>query len=163
LELIPPLVLRGQVWRLITYIFIPEGSSPIWIIFILYLYYVIGNSLENEWGSFKFNIYYLLGMLGTTIAAFITGAATATYLNMSLFLAFAYLFPNYELLIFFAIPVKVKYLGWLIWIYIGVTVLTASSISLKVAALASVLNFLVFFGKEVFASTKLSRKVYDNR
>jgi len=75
---------------------------------------MIGNSLEYEWGAFKFNIYYLVGILGTIIATFITGGiGVPTYLNMSLFFAFAYIYPNFEILVFFVLPVKMKYLGWL--------------------------------------------------
>src|SRR5690606_20929694 len=79
----PSLVLKGEIWRLITYIFIPPSTSPIFIIFVLYFYYMIGSNLENEWGSFRFNLYYFLGMLGTTIATFITGGgATPLYINL---------------------------------------------------------------------------------
>ena len=112
LMLIPQLVLRGEVWRLVTYIFIPPNTSIMWILFTLYFYYMVGNALEQEWGSFKFNMFYLTGMIGTTIAAFITGyGATSLYLNLSLFLAFAKIYPDFELLLFFVIPVKVKYLA----------------------------------------------------
>lgn len=164
LALIPALVMRGEVWRLITYIFIPPSASAIFIIFALYLYYMIGTALEHEWGSFRFNLYYLIGMVGTTIAAFITGgAATSTYLNLSLFLAFAKLYPNYEILIFFFFPVRMRYLALFNWILIGYTVIFEPSISLKVAALASLLNYFVFFGKDVVTKSKRTRTVYNNR
>lgn len=163
LMLEPSLVLRGEVWRLVTYIFIPPESSPIWIIFILYFYYLIGSSLEHEWGSFRFNMYYLLGMLGTTIGALITGGGTtATYLNLSLFLAFARLFPNYQILIFFVLPVKVKYLAWLDWAVIVFT-LIFSPVSLKVAAIVSIINYFVFFGKEMLVNGRNNRTVYYNK
>ena len=90
LRLIPSLVLKGQVWRLVTYVFIPPQTSILFILFTVYFYYMIGTTLEREWGSFKLNIYYLVGMIATTIAAFITGGSDATHLNLSLFLAFAY-------------------------------------------------------------------------
>lgn len=160
--LIPEYVLKGEVWRLITYIFIPEETSYIFIIFALYFFYMIGTSLENEWGSFRFNVYYLLGMIGTTIAAFITGSATAVYINLSLFLAFAYLYPNFEILLFFIIPIKIKYLGWINWIFIGISILFFP-LPYKLASIASVLNFIVFFGKDMVARIKISRKSYYNR
>lgn len=162
IALIPELVFKGEVWRLITYIFIPEGRSPLFTVIALYFYYFIGSSLENEWGSFRFNVYYFLGMIGTTIAALLTGWGTATYLNLSLFLAFAYLYPEHEILLFFIIPVKMKYLGWLNWALIAFTVIF-SPIPQKIAAIASVLNFLVFFWEEVFIRTKTTRKAYNNR
>jgi hypothetical protein len=162
LILYPELVMKGHIWRLFTYIFIPPTGSLFFILFVLYFYYLIGSALEHEWGSFRFNIYYLIGMLGTTIAAMITGFGTSTYLNLSLFLAFARLFPDYQIMMFFFIPAKVKYLGWLNWAFIVFTIITGS-LSEKAAAVASVLNFLVFFGKDIITGRKNARKVHVNR
>lgn len=163
LALHPSLVLKGEVWRLITYIFIPPAASMLWILLVLYFYFMIGSSLEREWGSFKFNIYYFIGMLGTTLAAFISGGgATSTYLNLSLFLAFASLYPDYQILIFFILPVRIKYLAWLNWIIIVFTVIT-QPLPLKVAAIVSVINYFVFFGEDILVNVKARRKVYYNR
>lgn len=163
LMLIPQLVFRGEVWRLITYIFIPPASSPIWILFVLYFYYMIGTTLEHEWGSFKFNLFYLMGMMGTTAAAFITGfGATALYLNLSLFLAFARIYPDYELLLFFVLPVKIKYLAMLDWVFIAFTVLFGD-MSSKLVAVVSILNYFLFFGREIISNSKSNRQVYNNR
>jgi membrane associated rhomboid family serine protease len=163
LMLIPGLVLRGEVWRLVTYIFIPPNTSLMWILFVLYFYYMVGSALEHEWGSFKFNIFYLTGMLGTTIAAFITGnGATALYLNLSLFLAFARIYPDYELLLFFMIPVKVKYLAMLDWVFIIFTVLVGD-MSTKLIAVVSIINYFLFFGRDILTKTKSNRQVYNNR
>lgn len=163
LMLIPELVLRGEVWRLITYIFIPPETTIIWILFVLYFYYMVGTALEHEWGSFRFNLFYFTGMLGTTIAAFITGyGATSLYLNLSLFLAFARLYPDFELLLFMIIPVKIKYLAMLNWAYIIFTVL-AGDISSKLVAVVSILNYFLFFGKDIVTRTRSNRQVYSNR
>jgi membrane associated rhomboid family serine protease len=163
LTLIPQLVWAGEFWRLFTYILIPPSASPLFIIFVLYFYYLIGATLEREWGSFKFNLFYLFGMVGTTLAAFISGGATTSmYLNLSLFLAFAQLFPDFELLLFFVLPVKIKYLGWVQWAFIGFTVLTGS-FPAKLAALASVVNFLIFFGPGLFSQAKLNNSSYHRR
>lgn len=150
LMLNPRLIMEGEVWRLITWIFIPPSASFLWIVFILYFYYMIGTGLEQEWGSFRFNVYYFTGVAATAVAAFITGqGATALYLNLSLFLAFAYIYPNFEILIFFILPVKIKYLAWLNWAFIGFTILTAP-LSEKLAALISVSNYFLFFGQALF-------------
>ena len=163
LMLIPQLVLRGEVWRLVTYIFIPPNASIMWILFTLYFYYMVGNALEHEWGSFKFNIFYLTGMIGTTIAAFITGyGATSLYLNLSLFLAFAKIYPNYELLLFFVIPVKVKYLAMVNWAFIIFTIL-AGDMSTRLIAIVSIINYFLFFSREILAGNKNRRQVYNNR
>lgn len=163
LMLIPSAVLRGEVWRLVTYIFIPPTTDIIWVIFALYFYYMIGMGLEHEWGSFKFNIYYLLGMLGTTLAAFISGAGgTGVYLNLSLFLAFAYIFPDYEILLFFILPVKMKYLGWLDAVML-VYSFFIGGFSAKLAILAAMLNFFVFFGKDIIQYLKHNKSAHSNK
>lgn len=145
LAFIPGMIMKGQVWRIITFIFIPPASSPLMIVFIMYFYYMMGSTLENEWGAFKFNIYYLFGMIGTIIAALISGSGTSVYLNLSLFLAFAYLFPNVEILLFFILPVKVKWLAYLDWAYFLISLLTGT-MSTRAAAIASLINFFIFFG-----------------
>lgn len=163
LTLDPALVLQGEVWRLISYIFIPPNASPIFIVFVLYFYYMVGTGLEQEWGTFKFNLYYLIGMLGTTVAIFITGGgATAVYLNMSLFLAFAYIYPNFEILLFLLLPLKVKYLAWLNWFFIGFTVFSGT-LPEKTAAVVSIANFLLFFGKDIYKNLQRRQQVNRNR
>ncbi|HOE57471.1 MAG TPA: rhomboid family intramembrane serine protease [Bacillota bacterium] len=163
LILIPELVFRGEIWRLVTYIFIPPDTTILWILFVLYFYYMVGSALEHEWGSFKFNIFYFTGMIGTTIAAFITGyGATSLYLNLSLFLAFARIFPDYELFIFFVIPVKVKYLAMLNWAFIAYTVVIGN-MSMRLTAIVSIINYFLFFGRDIFNYTKNNRQVYTNR
>ncbi|NMD42928.1 MAG: hypothetical protein GYA86_06425, partial [Firmicutes bacterium] len=150
LVLYPEKVLQGELWRLLTYIFIPPSSSPIWIIFILYFYYLVGTGLEQAWGAFRFNLYYLLGMVGTTAAAFITGAGyTGIYLNLSLFFAFAHLFPDFQVLLFFILPVKVKYLAWLNWALLAWTVIFMG-VPHKIAVVAAVLNYFIFFGPDIY-------------
>ncbi|HOP69784.1 MAG TPA: rhomboid family intramembrane serine protease [Bacillota bacterium] len=163
LVLHPSLVLRGELWRLVTFIFIPPTFSPLWLIFTLYFYYLVGSGLEQAWGSFKFNVYYLVGMIATILAAFITGhGATGVYLNLSLFFAFATLYPDFQVLLFFILPVKVKYLAWLNAAFLGYTLLF-SPWPLKVAALASVLNYFIFFGEDIFRQVKLKNQVWRNR
>lgn len=162
LSLIPSLVLKGQVWRLITYIFIPPDSSILFILFAVYFYYMIGNTLEHEWGSFRLNAYYLTGMLATTIAAFITGGTYGVHLNLSLFLAFAYLYPNHEILLFFVLPVKIKYLAWLNLAFIGFSVLFYAW-PYKIAAIVSLTNYLLFFGDDMMKGMKMRRTSYYNR
>ncbi|OWZ82744.1 rhomboid family intramembrane serine protease [Natranaerobius trueperi] len=102
LNLVPSQVLDGEFWRVVTFLFIPPRTSPLFVFIALYLYYIIGKSLEEEWGSFKFTLYYLLGAIGTVAASFISGGiATSQYLNLSLFLAFATIYPNFTLRLFF--------------------------------------------------------------
>ncbi len=108
-----PAILSGQIWRLITFVFLPPSTSLLFIVFALYFYYVIGTTLENQWGSFAFNVYYFLGVIGCLISAVLTGYGTNTFLNLSLFLAFAAMFPDFQVLVFFFLPVKIKWLAYL--------------------------------------------------
>lgn len=150
----PHLVLQGEIWRLFTWIFIPPSASLVWIFFILYFSYMVGIGLEHEWGSFRLNVYYFTGMAATVLAAFIVGqGTTAIYLNLSLFLAFACIFPDFEILLFFILPVKVKYLAWINWAFIAFTVLTAP-LPGKAAALVSVANYFLFFGADIISNAK---------
>ena len=73
LALIPQAVLQGQVWRIFTFLLIPPSFSPLWILFTLYFYYIIGMGLEEAWGSFKFNVYYFVGTICTVIVSLISG------------------------------------------------------------------------------------------
>ena len=113
-------LLHGEVWRLVTFVFVPEYSSPFALLISLYFYYWIGSILEREWGTAKFTLYYaggaLLTLLGVVITSLITGnhfytLAGTGYVNLSMFLAFAVLFPNMTVLLFFIIPIKIKWLA----------------------------------------------------
>jgi membrane associated rhomboid family serine protease len=99
---------HGQVWRLVTYLFLPRTFNAIGILFSLGFVWYVGSSLESHWGSFQFNVYYVIGMIGTTSAALLTGGEQGNYwLNVSLMLAFGTLFPNEEIWFFFiGIPAK---------------------------------------------------------
>ncbi|MBR4501165.1 MAG: rhomboid family intramembrane serine protease [Clostridia bacterium] len=147
------LILRGQVWRLVTFIFIPEGSSPIFIFFTLYFYYLLGTALENRWGSRRFNLYYLLGILGADLGGMLTGYGTGYFLNLSLFLAFACLYPEFEILLFFVLPVKIKYIAYLDAAYLAYLLFSLPWAG-RGSMLLSLLPFFLFFGEELFFSAK---------
>lgn len=165
----PALVMQGQIWRLFTFVLIPPNTSPIWIFFALYFSYIIGNGLEQAWGSFKFNIYYLIGILATVImgflGAFITplgllSISTGYYLNLSMFLAFATIYPNFEVLVFMVLPVKMKYLALLDGILLGIDFLRGG-IVIKLLIAAGIINYFIFFGKEfiqLFHTKKVVKK-----
>ncbi|MCL2235781.1 MAG: hypothetical protein FWB98_05010 [Defluviitaleaceae bacterium] len=141
------LISEGEFWRVITFILIPPSDSVIFIIFALYFYWLIGSSLEGQWGAFRFNMFYLVGILGTIAAGLLTGFATNFYLNMSLFLAFALLFPNFQVRLFFVIPVKMKWLAILNLVFFAFEFITGDW-SVRVALLVSLGNIVLFFGKD---------------
>ena len=153
LGLYMPAVLSGQVWRLITFIFIPPNTSLLFIVFALYFYYVIGTALENQWGSFAFYVYYFLGVIGCLISAVLTGYGTNTFLNLSLFLAFAAMFPDFQVLLFFVLPVKIKWIAYLdaaVYLYYFIM----GPWTTRIQILFSLVNFFLFFGKGLFLRTK---------
>lgn len=163
LILIPSLVLQGEVWRLITFLFIPPQTSILWIFFILYFYYMVGSALEQTWGSFKFTLYYLIGALGTIVGAFLSGIGwNALYLHLSLFLAFACLFPDFQILLFFILPVKVKYLAYLNGFFLAYTILF-QPLPFKLGALASLINFFLFFGPSLIRSLGRRNRLLHTR
>lgn len=158
-------VLHGQVWRIVTFIIQPPSDSLVFIVFALYLYYMIGQHLEQAWGAFRFNLYFFSGMLFHVIAALLAYAVTGLilpmsiwYLNMSLFFAFAALYPDVQFLVFFMIPVKVKYLALIDALYFiypvvqaflpaygGNAYLGSYYKANAMEAVVSLLNFLIFF------------------
>ncbi len=150
-------VREGQVWRLVTYLFIPQATSLFWILISLYWVYWIGSSLEAQWGSFKLNAYYLIGMLGTTVAAIITGMPQAnTYLNYSLLFAFATLFPDYEIRLFLFLPIRMKWLGWLSFAFVAYEFVQGGW-GVKGAIIAALANYLLFFAGHIVYVARGSR------
>lgn len=162
LSLYMPAVLQGEVWRLITFIFVPSASTPISLLLTLYLMWLIGHTLEQSWGDFRFNVYYLLGVLGAILAAVITGWGTTYYLNLSLFFAFAMLYPEMRLLLFFIIPVKIKWLA----LFAGALCLFSlvfGGWAERLSVLFSLLNFLLFFGGDFWRTARQELRYAKNR
>lgn len=148
------LILKGQVWRVITFIFLPPGGGLFTTLISLYFYYFLGTSLENHWGSARFNIYYALGVLGSALGGFLTGYTTNEYLNISLLLSFAVLYPDMEILLFFFLPVKVRWIGGAWGLYL-LYQLAVVAWPYKVALVLSFLPFLLFFGKRAWLQARM--------
>ncbi|MBR4578526.1 MAG: hypothetical protein IKO22_02805 [Oscillospiraceae bacterium] len=156
LALDPRMVLRGQIWRLVTFALIPQSRSMLALLF-LYFYYFIGTSLEREWGSAKFNVYVLSGMLFTIlycfIAYFITGrsmSVNAEYIYLSMFFAFAAYYPDMQVLLFFFIPMKVKWLALVDAAFFLMSIFT-SPFPYSLLPLVATANFLLFCGDLLFS------------
>ena len=154
LTLRPDRVMAGEVWRLVTYLFIPQVStdgvtSVVWVFFYLNLLWVFGDGIEQAWGSFKLNLYYLIGMAGTTAAAFLLGSmdATGVFLNLSLTFAFATLFPNYPILLFFFFSVRVKWIALVSLFFVLMQLLAGPNV-IRLVIVVSFANYLLFFGRE---------------
>lgn len=162
-------IFAGEVWRLISFIFIPPSSGLFWICVSLYFYYTIGSSLEMTWGAFRFNVYYLIGVLGAIAAAMITGYGSNHYLNLSLFLAFATFAPDVEFRLFFLFAVKAKWLALAYAVLATVAVVQSFlfspvlGISTLVSVAFSLLNYLLFFGSTLVRAIKEAIRVQRNR
>ncbi len=144
--------LKGQVWRLVTFILVPSGGSSLLFFITLYFYYFIGNTLEQYWGKGKFTIYYLCGMLFNIIFGILvwllTGrdvTVTTLYINLSMFFAFATLFPETRVLLFFIIPVKIKWLAYFDAALFLFAVIT-TSFPANLLPIVAILNYLLFCG-----------------
>ena len=154
-------LLHGEVWQLVTFVFVPAYSSPFALLISLYFYYWIGSTLERQWGTAKFNLYYISGalltVLGVVLASLITGnpyltAAGTGYVNLSMFFAFAFLFPDTTVLLFFILPVKMKWLAYLdgaLFAFDIIKAIGAHNWAGVVLPIVALLNFAVFIWPEV--------------
>ncbi len=140
-------VLRGDWWRLVSFMMLPEAVNPLWFFLSCYVFFLIGAALEQQWGVFRFNLFILIGYLLTVAAAFIAPRYYITnfYFLGSIFLAFATLFPNFEFLLFFILPVKVKWLGWMT-AAMYVLGLFSSGLGDRLCIAAAFINYGIFFG-----------------
>lgn len=176
----PAYILHGQVWRLVTWIFQPTDTNVLFMIIMMFFYFQLGRELERTWGTFRFNVYIFGGIIMTAIGGIIAylviyllmgsgaalmasslmgGLVSTTYINMSIFLAFAVMYPNMQVMLYFIIPIKMK---WMAYVYIAVmgynlvsTYVRMSAINKSMAGfmvaimlitmVMSLLNFLIFF------------------
>ncbi len=159
------LILQGEIWRLITFVFVPIGGLFNSLI-AAYFYYFIGTALEREWGSAKFTIYYGFGMLLNILLGFLIGFTSVTYLNLALFFAFATLYPEMRILLFFIIPVKVKWLAWIDAVIFAGAILLNLFGGNPLAALipiVAILNYLLFFSGDLLAILRRSQQKTAHR
>ena len=174
LTLNPHAILRGQVWRLVTWVLIPPVGLDLFTIIMLLFYYNVGSSLEHVWGTYRYNVYLFSGMLYTIIGSFVAYGIYAAlanaagvqinadmvqsastlfstyYINMSIFLAYAATFPDAQVLLMFVIPVKMKWMGIIYAVLLLVQLVSGVGIPVfnifyRIALVASLLNFVIFW------------------
>ena len=142
-------ILHGQIWRLITYPLTYSAGNLLLTAVVLFCYYSLGRAMENIWGTLRFNLYYLSGVVMMDIYCMIFGGtADVAYLNMSLFLAYATLFPSATFLLFFIIPVK-AWLFALIDLALVLVGLFSYPFPYNLFSVISLANYFLFFGKDV--------------
>lgn len=155
-------LLRGEIWRLVTFAFVPPSGSPISVLLSLYFYYTIGLGLENRWGKVKFNLYYLVGMIGAWITCLLTGYADNSFLNLSFFFGYASLYPDEQVLLMMVLPIKMKYLALLdaaIYLYSFIV----GGASTRVSILFCLLNVFLFLGGDLIHTLRRESQYWKTR
>lgn len=161
MRLEPYYIFHGfQIWRLVTWVLIPPSQNIIFAVIMIIFYYQLGMVLERTWGTFRFNVFMFGGLICTIIGAFILyGVYTlmlgspvlgvghyfsTSYINMSIFLAFAVCYPDMEVRLYFLIPIKMK---WMAVVYAVLIIYDVVRLdwSGRVAIFCSLANFLIFF------------------
>lgn len=144
-------ILKGQIWRAVTFLMWPISGGIFINILIIYCYYNLGRALEYMWGSFRFNLFFLMGVIGHVLAAIIIYLAfgivyplTAEYLNFSLFFAYALTFPDHHFFLFMIVPIKAKWMA-LIDAAFFIYGFIFGGPATKIAVLMSMLNVIVYF------------------
>ncbi len=169
------LILKGQVWRLFSYAITFNGGNILVTLIGLVCYYSLGRAMENIWGTFRFNLFYLSGILlmdlyamivgslmGDYVAAVLSGFVSISYLNMSLFLAYATLYPDAHFLLFYIIPVK-AWIFALVDLAIVIYELFAYPFPLNLFSVVALMNYFLFFGKDVLNVIPVSWRVNARR
>ena len=159
LYLEPGLILQGQIWRLITWVLVPGMSNILFVLIMLMFYYSLGTTLERTWGTFRYTLYIFSGLLFTVIGAFLlyfieggyvlfAGMFSTYYISMSILLAFAVSYPDMRVLLYFVIPIKMKWMAFVYVAMIGYDIFNYVRMGvwqMAVPIVASLLNFIIFF------------------
>lgn len=170
----PALIMQGQIWRLVTFIFVPMSTDIFWEAISLYCYYSIGNLLERFWGPGKFTLYYIGGVISTIIYGILVSLFFSDtiiqylvfldgfYINLSLFLALAAVAPDMQFLFFFIIPIKAKYLA-IFTVVLEFWQTIRNPFPLNLLPLVAFLNFIFFCGGYIWNNTGTFRRSHSKQ
>ena len=157
------MVMKGQIWRLVTWVIYPPSSVGgmsnllMFVLAIAFFYYPIGTSLERTWGTFRYTLYIFSGLLFTVIGGYVTVGGmmlpygsifTTYYISLSIFLAYAVTYPDLQLLLMFVIPIKMKWMAFVYGLFIAWDIVSYLRVGLWVGVVpivASLLNFVIFY------------------
>jgi hypothetical protein len=159
LVLIPDKVLEGEVWRLVSFLLWPPVENVFLALLAWYCFWWTGSALERVWGTFRYNLYLLIGWVATVAASFLTldSPASNGFLFVGVLLAFAWMVPEFRVLIYFVLPIPVKWIAWVTWAGIAAAVVLGSW-AIKAQAVAAVANFLLFFGRDLIKAAQTARR-----
>ncbi len=156
-------ILAGQVWRLVSWIFIPNTFSLLWVIFYLMFTWWMGDLIESTWGTFRLNLYYLTGYLGCTAAALLFGESFGNIaLNTSLLFAAGTIAPELQIMLFGIIPLRLKWVALFSAALLGLSVISADW-GARAAIVVAYVNYLLFFGPTFFRKSVESRRIAARR
>jgi hypothetical protein len=157
--LVPRRVLEGEAWRLVTFLAVPPPMSLLFALCFWYFFYLMGTALESTWGTLRYNLYLLVGWLATAAVSFLQPDTQASigFVQGSVFLAFAYLYPNFQILVFLVLPVRIGWLALLVWIGYAFSIMVGG-IMTQLLVMASILNFLLFFWRDIFLRMKTGQR-----
>lgn len=163
--LVPVLVLHGEVWRLVTFVLVPPLSGrldmtrALFLAISWYFFYVISQALENYWGAFRFNLFFLIGWILTVAVSFLTPdqATGYAFFAVSVFLAFALLNPDFEIYLLMILPVKIKWVALVMWIGLGYAFIIGDW-NIRLGVLAATGNYLIFFAGDILQRVKTGRR-----
>ncbi|MFV1994326.1 MAG: hypothetical protein ACC661_02725, partial [Verrucomicrobiales bacterium] len=180
INLDPEKILKGEVWRLVTYVFIPRTSSGIWVLIQVWFLWFISDGIERAWGSFRLNLYFLGSMLSLTLGCFLlrtilinlgvdTGYLserggdlyTGEFLYHSLFLAFAVIYPNQVIQFMLILPIKIKYLAWVLGGYLALLFFQGGPNTILIPF--SLLPFALYTIPTAIKKLKLRTRVAERR
>ena len=154
------LILRGQIWRILTFVITPPPESLLFIIMSLMFLHFTGSILQSQWGTLRFNLFYFTGVAGSIIAGFLTGYTTSYYLNLSLMLAVAILYPMMQISLYGIIPIRLKWLA-LLDLVLLLPGLINGPWSVRAAILVSLLNVALFFCSRLIQQYKEAKRRYE--
>lgn len=175
LSFVPYAIFHGQIWRLLSFIFVPESAgNPLFFAIFLYFYYFIGSNLERQWGTARFNVFYFSGVLLSVLTGLLIGlldggmmvTASMEYVNLSMFFAFATMYPDMTVLLFFIIPVKMKWLAWVDAAFFAVGVIESilgGQFLFALIPIIALLNYFIFFGADLLGTARRTQERVRHR
>ena len=150
----PALIMRGQVWRIISFVFYPPNTGFLALL-VFYFYYWIGSILEREWGSGPFTVFLFTGVLLTVIYGFVMYFVfgyrimlDSSYIFLSMFFSFAAMYPDMQVLFMFIIPVRMKFLALIDAVFFLMAVL-GNPFPANLMPVVALLNFFIFCAGDI--------------